>query len=123
MKRIDDFSHLSASDTAYIDDMYETYQNNPSEMDESWAAFFKGFEFQMGPNSSGDMSSEDLQREFNCFRMIQSYRTRGHLLSDTNPIRPRQDRDARISISHYDLSEEDLNRTFYCGNFVGLGGS
>ncbi|MCP4911611.1 MAG: 2-oxoglutarate dehydrogenase E1 component [Oligoflexia bacterium] len=121
MKRNDDFSHLNASDNAYIDSMYETYLNNPSELDESWQAFFKGFEFQMGPGGSGDMSTDDLQREFNCFRMIQSYRTRGHLLSDTNPIRPRRDRDARISIAHYDLSEDDYDRKFYCGNFVGLG--
>ena len=121
MKRNDDFSHLNASDNAYIDSMYETYLNNPSELDESWQAFFKGFEFQMGPGGSGDMSTDDLQREFNCFRMIQSYRTRGHLLSDTNPIRPRRDRDARISIAHDDLSEDDYDRKFYCGNFVGLG--
>ena len=53
--------------------------------------------------------------------MIQSFRSRGHLLSDTNPIRPRINRDARISLEHYDLSDKDLDEKFLCGEFIGLG--
>jgi 2-oxoglutarate dehydrogenase E1 component len=122
MKRIDDFSHLSASDNQYVDGLYETYKSNPEELDESWVNFFRGFEFQMGGTvSEGDISSEKMRKEFNVFRLIQSFRARGHLLSDTNPIRPRQDRHARISIADYDLTDEDLNQGFLCGEFVGLG--
>ncbi|MCR9206004.1 MAG: thiamine pyrophosphate-dependent enzyme, partial [Halobacteriovoraceae bacterium] len=122
MKRIDDFSHLSSSDNQYIDSMYETYKSNPSDLDESWVNFFKGFEFQMGGAlSEGDISTEKMKKEFNVFRLIQSFRARGHLLSDTNPIRPRQDRHARISLEDYDLTNDDLNAGFLCGEFVGLG--
>ncbi len=122
MKRIDDFSHLSASDNQYVDGLYETYKSNPEELDESWVNFFRGFEFQMGGTvSEGDISSEKMRKEFNVFRLIQSFRARGHLLSDTNPIRPRQDRHARISIADYDLTDDDLNQGFLCGEFVGLG--
>jgi len=122
MKRIDDFTHLSSSDNQYVDSLYETYRNNPEELDESWVSFFRGFEFQMGGAVSGeDISSEQMRKEFNVFRLIQSYRSRGHLLSDTNPIRPRRDRHAHISLQDYDLTEEDLKGRYLCGDFVGLG--
>lgn len=122
MKRLDDLSLLSSSDGQYIDGLFETYQTNPEELDESWVNFFRGFEFQIGGSlEQGDISTEKMRKEFNVFRLIQSFRARGHLLSDTNPIRPRKDRHARISLKDYDLDDDDLNKGFLCGEFVGLG--
>ena len=81
-----------------------------------------GFEFGAGKGSTGgDVSEETLRKEFNVFRLIQSFRARGHLLSDTNPIRERVDRSARISLGDYDLTDSDLENSFLCGEFVGLG--
>ncbi len=117
-----DFSHLASSDISYIDSLYEQYKENPQEAEESWRNFFLGFEFGAGKGSSGgDVSEETLKKEFNVFRLIQSFRARGHLLSDTNPIRPRRDRSARISLQDYDLSDSDLETVFLCGEFIGLG--
>lgn len=118
MKR-HDFSHLSASDITYIDGLYADYKRDPNSVEETWRMFFQGFEFQgLG---SGATDEAQMRKEFNVFRLIQSYRARGHLLSDTNPIRPRRDRDARISFDHFDLTTDDLDKTFMCGEFVGLG--
>ena len=113
-----DFSSILGTDPSYIESLYETYKKDPHSLDKSWIQFFKGFEFHKGESR---ISEKELQREFNIFRMIQSYRSRGHLLSDTNPIRPRKDRDARISIQYYDLNEEDLDKECFCGRFIGLG--
>ncbi len=117
-----DFSHLASSDISYIDSLYEQYKQDPEGAEESWRNFFLGFEFGSGKGSAGgDVSEETLKKEFNVFRLIQSFRARGHLLSDTNPIRSRVDRDARISLKDYDLSDSDLDSDFLCGEFVGLG--
>ncbi|AYF44913.1 oxoglutarate dehydrogenase (succinyl-transferring), E1 component [Halobacteriovorax sp. BALOs_7] len=118
-----DFSTLSSSDISYIDSLYEQYEANPQEVEESWRNFFLGFEFGAGKGSAsgGDVSDEKLRKEFNVFRLIQSFRSRGHLLSDTNPIRPRIDRHAHISLKDYDLTDSDLKEVFTCGEFVGLG--
>lgn len=121
MKALESLSLLSSSDISYIDTLYTTYQNNPSELDPTWVSFFKGFEFQQGATAGGDVNIEKMKKEFNVFRLIQSFRARGHLLSDTNPIRARQDRHARISLPDYGLSDDDLNQVFYVGNFCGLG--
>ncbi len=106
--------------------MYENYRSNPDSVDESWQRFFQGFEFSSVGFGSSEGSGEGisdakLRSEFNVFRLIQSFRNRGHLLADTNPIRPRKDRQARISLQEYGLSEADLETHFQCGEFVGLG--
>ncbi len=116
-----DYSHLTSSDSQFIDSMYETYKSNPDQLDESWQMFFKGFEYKFDDIGGEQVSSDELIKEFNVYRIIQSYRARGHLLSDTNPIRPRIDRAAMLDLNHYDLTDADLDKTFQAGNFIGLG--
>ncbi len=126
MSKIFDFTHLSSSDITFIDSLYDTYRSNPESVDESWQRFFQGFEFQgasfgtSGTSGEG-ISDQKLRAEINVFRLIQSFRTRGHLLADTNPIRPRRDRKARISLEEYGLSDADRKSVFQCGEFLGLG--
>ena len=123
-----DYAHLNSSDNHYIDSLYEQFQTDPASVDDSWAQFFKGFEFRKSydsPASSSQSFSEkiqgsDFQKELNVFRIIQSFRNRGHLLSDTNPIKARIDRNAMIELEHYDLDQSDLQREFLCGHFLGL---
>lgn len=114
-----DYTHLTSSDAAFIDSMYETFQSDPQSLDESWQMFFKGFEYKF--DDTGAISDDSLRKEFNVYRLIQSYRARGHFLSDTNPIRPRKDRAARLELAYYDLEEGDLQNEFWCGEFLGLG--
>jgi 2-oxoglutarate dehydrogenase E1 component len=126
MSKIFDFTHLSSSDITFIDSLYENFKSNPESVDESWQRFFQGFEFSStsfgtsGTTGEG-ISDAKLRAEFNVFRLIQGFRTRGHLLSDTNPIRPRRDRKARISLEEYGLSDKDRNTVFQCGEFCGIG--
>jgi 2-oxoglutarate dehydrogenase E1 component len=116
-----DFTHLSSSDITFIDTLYADYRKSPDSVDESWQRFFQGFDFCDSTDSGVGITDEKFRKEFNVFRLIQSFRTRGHLLADTNPIRPRKDRQARISLLEYSLSEADRTTVFQCGEFVGLG--
>jgi 2-oxoglutarate dehydrogenase E1 component len=126
MSKIFDFSHLSSSDITFIDSLYDNFRSDPSSVDESWQRFFQGFEFQSGSFGTSGSSGENitdakLRAEINVFRLMQSFRTRGHLLADTNPIRPRRDRKARISLEEYGLSDADRKTVFQCGEFLGIG--
>ncbi len=126
MKRKDDFSNLYGSDNSFIDHLWDSWSQDPDSVDISWQNFFKGFTYAL--QSGGDVvstsgggltfSEEDIRKEFNVFRIVQSYRSRGHLLSNTNPIKPRKDRDAHISLQKYDLTEEDLHKKFLVGEFI-----
>ena len=115
-----DYTHLTGSDSAFIDSMYDTYLKNPQELDESWQIFFKGFEYKFD-QAGAAIDAESFKKEINVFRLINSYRARGHLLSDTNPIRARKDRAAMLDIHHYNLEDADLELEFDAGEYVGLG--
>ncbi len=127
-----DFTHLSGSDTAYIDSLYENFKNDETSVDETWRNFFKGYDFAVAQDPSLDLNdlspvatsisgSSDLDKEFRVFRIIQSYRARGHLLSKTNPIRERRNRHPHLNLSDYGLSNADLSFQSVCGEYLGLG--
>ena len=116
-----DFTHLSSSDITFIDSLYDNYRKDPDSVDESWKLFFQGFDFSGSSGLAEGISDEKFRKEFNVFRLIQSFRSRGHLLADTNPIRARVDRKARIGLEEYSLTDADRTTIFKCGEFVGLG--
>ncbi|QNE41155.1 2-oxoglutarate dehydrogenase E1 component [Hymenobacter sp. NBH84] len=53
--------------------------------------------------------------------LIYAYRSRGHLLAKTNPVRQRKDRKARLDLANFGLSEADLDTPFRNGSILGLG--
>lgn len=62
----------------------------------------------------------DFKKELGAYRMILGYRNKGHLIAKTNPIRQRRDRGANLDLGFFGLNEEDLTKTFYAGNLIGL---
>jgi len=124
-----DFSYLNSSHPSYIEALYNEYLKNPTEADPEWKKFFEGFDYASGrlngtktthSNEAPIASSEQLTKEFSVFKLIYGYRSRGHLLSDTNPIRPRKNRRAELDLNDFNLSDADLNTHFAAGNFIGL---
>jgi len=129
-----DFSYITNSHPAFIEETYKAFVQDPSAVDPDLKKFFEGFDFAVsnGNAGTGAASSDtvttatsatgvDWQKEINVYRLILGYRNRGHLLSKTNPIRPRKDRQANLDLSYFGLSESDLSQTFQAGKFVGLG--
>jgi 2-oxoglutarate dehydrogenase E1 component len=125
---MDQFSYIANADTAVIADFYAAYQQDPNSVDVSWQNFFKGFDFyqswgngQAPSTTSGSVSSEQVRKEMSVISLIKAYRSRGHLLAKTNPVRPRKDRQPRIGLSDYALTDKDLDTNFEAGEFLGIG--
>ncbi len=130
---MDQFSYIANADTAAISDLYESYLKDPNSVDTSWQNFFKGFDFHASWNDSegatngvinGAATASDpstVQKEMAVISLIKAFRSRGHLLAKTNPIRPRKNRQARLDLKDYALSEADLDTKFQAGNFLGIG--
>lgn len=125
-----DFSYVMSSHPSYIDSLYGDYVKDPSAVDPEWKKFFEGFDFAVSKaNGNGHaatagkapVSSEQLVKEVAVFRLIRSYRKRGHLVATTNPIRPRKDRKPALDLQFFGLSDSDLNTEFYAGSFIDLG--
>jgi len=123
---MDKFSYISNAHGAYIDELYKAYQQDPDSVDESWQKFFEGFEFSLnkfGSNGSADAATGEglSQKEIGVRNLIHAYRTRGHLRSKTNPVRPRRDRKAILDLEDFGLNEQDLDTEFDVGNEIGIG--
>lgn len=123
-----DFSYLNSSHPSYIEALYNEYLKNPIATDPEWKKFFEGFDYAVGrtngtasaATSAPIASNDQLQKEFSVYQLISGYRSRGHLLSNTNPIRPRKDRHAELDLNDFNLSDADLNTSFAAGSFIGL---
>ena len=63
----------------------------------------------------------DWKKELGAYRLILGYRNKGHLIAKTNPIRPRKDRGANLELGFFGFTEEDMDKSFFAGNLIGLG--
>ena len=120
-----DYSHISNAHPSFIDSLYEQYKQDPDKVDAGWKTFFDGFEYGTDADSNGSASSATSEsggfaKESSVLSIIHGYRSRGHLLSTTNPIRSRKDRKPFLDLKDYDLSEADLNSFFVAGEEIGL---
>ena len=126
---MDKYSFLNAAHTAYFADLYEQYLKNPDSVEPSWRAFFQGYDF--GSESYGledeivegvsTQIPEQVQKEFQVVKLIDAYRSRGHLFTKTNPVRARRKYAPTLEIENFGLSQSDLSTVFCAGEILGLG--
>ncbi|RKE98940.1 2-oxoglutarate dehydrogenase E1 component [Ichthyenterobacterium magnum] len=126
---MDKYSFLNAAHTAYFADLYDQYLNNPDSVEPSWRAFFQGYDF--GSESYGMEGEiiegvsaqipEQVQKEFQVVKLIDGYRTRGHLFTKTNPVRARRKYAPTLEIENFGLSQNDLDTVFSAGDILGIG--
>ena len=117
---MDRFNFLNNSDPAIIEELYQKFKKTPLELDEGWRSFFEGmdFAFQNYTSAKNDNVGSD---EFKVINLINDYRRRGHLFTSTNPVRKRREYKPDLSIKNYNLTENDLDRTFEAGRKIGIG--
>ena len=119
------YSYVFNAHPTFIDSMYQKYLENPDGVENGWRTFFEGFEFasSIKPDGSIQLNEETVMslKELQVVGLINGYRRRGHLLSTTNPIRAREDRNPMLSLSDFGLSNDDLKIKFKAGREIGLG--
>lgn len=134
---MDKYSYVSNAHIGYIDELYKSYKQDPESVDITWQKFFEGFEFSQekfekngkpnGHTTNGatvvTAEGVDIAKEIKVSQLIHAYRSRGHLLSKTNPVRQRKDRKPRLDLEDFGLSKEDLGTVFQAGKEIGIGAS
>ncbi len=114
-------SYLGNSEIKVIEDLYREYKENPDSLDLTWRKFFEGFDFALENYSSNEIPSEVFDKEFKVLNLIDAYRKRGHLFTETNPVRTRRKYSPTLDIDNYGLSDKDLATEFHAGTDIGLG--
>ncbi|MBK6825730.1 MAG: 2-oxoglutarate dehydrogenase E1 component [Chitinophagaceae bacterium] len=136
-----DFSYITHSSPAFIENLYRDFVSNPESVDPELRKFFEGFDFAIsngstavanGSQPKATVSEEkkgstdpilpdSWKRELSAYRLILGYRNKGHLIAKTNPIRDRKDRGANIDLAFYGFTEADMDQPFQAGNLIGIG--
>ena len=125
---MDRFSFLNSAHTAYFAELYDQYLQNPDAVEPSWRAFFQGFDFGMEhgewPAEVAEVEvPESVKKEFQVVKLIEGYRSRGHLFTKTNPVRNRRSYSPNLEVENFGLSQDDLSTVFNAGSIVGIGPS
>ena len=143
---MDKFSFLNAAHSQLIEDLYQQYLKYPDTLEPSWKAFFQGFDFaldnygdEIGRNqpattpqnavqfanqqAANGQIPNDIQKEFAVMNLIQAYRHRGHLFTNTNPVRERRHYEPTLDIENFGLSKDDLNKKFNSATEIGMEGA
>ena len=125
---MDRFSFLNAVHPSYIAELYDKYLQFPDSIEPSWRSFFQGFDFgiENGTLDTLDVTEgagipETVVKEFQVIKLIDGYRTRGHLFTKTNPVRERRKYVPTLDIQNFGLTDADLKGNFKAGEVLGIG--
>jgi 2-oxoglutarate dehydrogenase E1 component len=131
---MDKFSFLNAAHTEFFAQLYDQYLENPDSVEPSWRGFFQGFDFGMAtynaensatqseikPSSPADNNAgtDKLLKEFNVIKLIDAYRSRGHLFTRTNPVHKRRSYSPTLDLENFGLSKADLQIVFDAARII-----
>lgn len=107
-----------------FEEMYQRYLQNPNDVDASWRQIFTQTEqlsvdapLQKQQPQEPNKTSNALTDESRIHKLIESYRTYGHLLARTNPLSTKEIVEpVELTLKRLDFSDKELSRPFpTCG--------
>lgn len=117
-----DDSSGDVSNLAIIEEMYERYKKNPSDVDPAWRNYFQKLEKREVVTAglkAKPVATIPREHDSNCkvCNLIEAYRTYGHLLAKINPIaRHEVEEPWQLKLETYGFSSTDLPKEFStCG--------
>ncbi len=139
-------SHMAGGNSAYVEELYEAYLENPLNVPENWRATFDGLpkvdgvsiesnhtnirdEFRklasLGPTARvgggaiADSGAPSDERQVKVLQLINAYRFRGHQHANLDPLDLwKQERVRDLELSHHNLSEADFDTVFNLGSYA-----
>lgn len=139
MQSMQTTSYLSGENSAYVEDLYERFLENPTAVPEKWRTYFESLRgqaqeilhteiranfIQLGkqPRSAPSSAiSMHERKQARVARLVDSYRAYGHYQAKLDPLGlTAPQKIPSLELSHYDLTENDLEQVFNTGMFVGI---
>jgi len=105
--------YANRANLEYIEQLYQSYKNNPENVSTDWRRFFEGVEFAQ--DSSFGLS----EKELDVYHLISAYRNYGHFEAQLDPLTNTAAPSDQLALSRFNLSEKDLDQTFQIGSIVG----
>ncbi|GAA6183167.1 MULTISPECIES: 2-oxoglutarate dehydrogenase E1 component [Alteromonadaceae] len=145
MKAWWDSSHMAGGNAAYIEELYETFLEDPNSVSEQWRSIFEslpkveGVELDtnhslireqfkalaaLGPaaratSSAPSKTSTSDDKQVKVLQLINAYRFRGHQHANLDPLDLwKQPRVRDLELSHHNLTEKDFDTHFNVGSYA-----
>lgn len=133
-------SFFTASNSLYLESLYETFLKDPQAIPEEWRNVFQqlpavssepeAFHSEIRdyflklarqvPKKAQAVDSEHEKKQIKVLQLINAYRFRGHQRADIDPLKLRVKRELpELSLAYHQLSEKDLDIVFNTGSFLG----
>ena len=109
------FDFLHGANVDYLDQLYQQYQNDPQSVDESWQAYFAGFEAAGGKA----FGSGAVPLTMGLHKLVHAYRDLGHVVADLDPLGRVRKHNALLDLAQFNMSETDLDRVVGKADFFG----
>lgn len=116
---------ISRANSDYIETLYEKYLEDPRSLDQSWHAFFAGFDLANGQQTLLTRSEHDVDMETalptskGVFALVNAYRHFGHFTAKIDPLGHNRDTHPFLTLSQFGLSNDDLDMHVGNGGFEG----
>lgn len=140
MKSMWESSVFDGGNAAYLENLYEQYLQDPSQLPQVWRDYFSALKTSSDvshteiknqfvelakmnlPQQGGSVSVEHELKQIQVMRLINAYRLQGHLHAQIDPLSMREMLDenaGELSLEDHDLSFQDMQMMFNVGNFFG----
>lgn len=115
------FTYLGAQNVGYIEELFNSFLQNPSSVDPDWRMFFEGMEFAKKVTGGGTANLSG--KELKVYDLIRAYRQFGHRKANLDPLGLKKGRFPELDPQAFGLDEKDLNTSYEIGSAVGLKGA
>jgi len=101
--------------TEFVDTQYQRWKSDPRSVPQDWRIFFEGFELGVSGEcrAAGICEETQVLRQSRVEQLIHRYRDVGHLLSCLDPLMVCPTDHPLLSLSAFDLADDDLDRAFF----------
>jgi 2-oxoglutarate dehydrogenase E1 component len=113
---MDRFDFVNRSNADYMERLYEQYQRDPRSLDQSWQAYFAGFESAGGRRPS-DETAQPIT--IGVQNLIHTYRELGHFVAKLDPLGHDRPNHPLLALSQFGISEADLDKVVGRADFYG----
>ena len=143
MARLWRSGHISGGNASYVEELYESYLEDPSNIPDQWRSYFDTLplvegslaadishktvqnhflllaknQARVAPVSASSISADYERKQFAVSELINGYRRRGHLKASLDPLRLVETPEVpKLQLNHHHLSNADLDTQFQAGN-------
>ena len=135
--------HISGGNASYVEELYEKYLEDPSEIPDQWRSYFETLplvegtlspdishstvrdhflllsknQSRVAPVSASSISTQHERKQFAVGELINAYRRRGHHKAKLDPLKLTDESGVPVlELDYYPLSNADLDTRFQTGN-------